>query len=124
MVPLISLCTLYIAFVLKHFIADYLLQTQRIAEAKAKGSFPLVLLHASGHGLGTLIITLWVAPKFWWLALVDIGVHLLIDLGKSALNRRLSLTPSNTPFWWLLGADQALHQLTHFVLIVIIVSHI
>ncbi|WNL42983.1 DUF3307 domain-containing protein [Halomonas sp. PAMB 3264] len=122
MVSLVSLCTLYIAFVLKHFIADYLLQTRRIAEAKANNSLPLVLLHVSGHGLGTLLIVLFVAPSLWWLSLIDLLVHLCIDLGKSAANRRLGLTPSHTPFWWLLGADQALHQLTHFVLIIVLLT--
>ena len=76
---------LLIFFLIKHFVADYILQNQyMLGKFKPDWSFALPLLaHASVHGCFTLFICLLVAPALWWLALVDIVTHFVIDRMKA-----------------------------------------
>ena len=46
---------------------------------------------------------------------VDMVVHFLLDRGKEYWVRRASVTPREPLFWRLLGIDQSLHGLTHFI---------
>lgn len=124
MIAVSALVPLYLAFLAKHFVCDYILQTSwmvRGKEAKAGWVLPLAV-HAGFHGLGTLLIVIVVAPGLWWLGPVDMAVHFLVDRTKAATTRRLGLTPADGPFWWALGTDQALHQATHFAWILLILT--
>ena len=62
----------------KHVIADFILQNSWMAMGKdAKTGWALPLLaHCAIHGaLATAIFTL-VAPRFWYLGLVDFVIHI------------------------------------------------
>lgn len=102
-------------FTLKHVVADFLLQTGWMAAGKerADGWAAPLAVHAGIHGLFTLAITLVLAPALFWLAAVDFAVHFAIDRAKSVLGRAFSVAPNSQEFWWLIGLDQMLHQLTH-----------
>jgi hypothetical protein len=103
------------ALTLKHFIVDFLLQTRWMAagkEAPQGWAFPLAC-HAGLHGLATTLIALVVEPAAWWLGLVDMAVHAVIDFGKARANQHFRLQPDQTVFWWLFGFDQFLHQFTN-----------
>ncbi len=52
-----------------------------------------------------------------WLALADCLVQYHIDWAKVRLNERWRLTPATEKFWWLLGLDRLLHQLTYLALV-------
>ncbi|CAH0342138.1 DUF3307 domain-containing protein [Rhizobium sp. CECT 9324] len=110
-----------VLFLIKQWVADFMLQTAWMAKGKERPQgwvFPLTL-HVAIHGLGTLLITLAIAPSLAWLALVDIVIHGLIDRGKARIQLHMTMTPDRSCFWWLLGIDQTLHHLTHlgFVLL-------
>jgi hypothetical protein len=107
---------LYVAFVIKHFLADFLLQTSWMAHGKAESQGWLAPLatHAGIHGALTLLLMLALLPSLWWLGLVDFAVHTVIDRCKALATRGLGLTETDDAWWWLMGLDQALHQLTHF----------
>ena len=64
-------------------------------------------------GVFTLALALAIRPGLWWLAPLDFGVHFLIDKGKASVGQAAQLTPQQEKFWWLLGLDQYLHQLTN-----------
>jgi hypothetical protein len=102
----------------KHYIADFLLQTNWMARGKECRSGWLLPLtsHVLCHAGLTLVIALGIAPRLWWLALVDFGVHFGIDRGKALLGQLGRWTPADEKFWWLLGFDQYLHQLTNVTL--------
>jgi hypothetical protein len=53
-------------------------------------------------------------PSLWWLGPVDFVIHGVIDRGKALATRGLGLTETDNAWWWLVGLDQALHELTHF----------
>jgi hypothetical protein len=100
---------------LKHFVADFVLQTHWIAHGKERceGWLAPLAVHALCHAVLTLGIALAVAPRLWWLALVDLVVHAAIDRGKTIIARRGGWGVDQGGFWRLLGADQFLHQVTN-----------
>jgi hypothetical protein len=102
----------------KHFVADFLLQTNWIAHGKerSEGWFAPLAVHVLCHAALTLVIALAIAPRLWWLAPVDLVVHAAIDRGKSVVAHRGGWDPSQGAFWWLIGFDQFLHQATNIAL--------
>jgi Protein of unknown function (DUF3307) len=105
----------------KHFVADYLLQTAWMLDAKGDplraGGYAHAGVHAFGSlpafliaGLGSGAIALLMAAEF--------GVHYLIDLGKARLSDRIQAGPDTKIYWSLHGGDQLMHQLTYAGLII------
>ena len=126
MAPL-SLLFLYLSFRLKHFVCDFLLQTDWIALTKVEPSsegYKALLLHAAIHAVATLVIMLVFVPSLWWLAALDFFVHAFIDKVKGKITRNKGWNPKNTMFWWAFGVDQELHNLTHLAYIVFIFIHL
>jgi hypothetical protein len=111
-----SLGALYVAFVIKHFVADFLLQTSWMVAGKeqCRGWLTPLAAHAGIHAALTLLLMLVLQPSLWWLSLVDFIVHGATDYGKATATRKLGLTDKDNARWWLLGLDQAVHDLTHF----------
>lgn len=114
-VPLLPFLLLAAVMALKHFVADFLFQTNAIARGKERrhGWAGPLALHALGHAGLTLLIALAVAPRLWWLALADFGLHFAVDRAKSVLGHHGGWTQADVRFWWLVGFDQFLHQLTN-----------
>lgn len=113
-----------VVFLIKHFLADFLLQTDWMAAGKdrPKGWLLPLAAHAGVHGAMTAALFLAVAPPLAWLGLADMLVHGIIDRLKSISTRRSALTPRQTAFWWLFGLDQSLHHLTHIVLAIVLAA--
>ncbi|NBN79945.1 DUF3307 domain-containing protein [Microvirga tunisiensis] len=110
-----------LAFLAKHFIADFLFQTHWMAmgkEGRDHWILPLAA-HAGIHAALTALLASAIAPSCLWLAAVDFVVHFAIDRSKAALVRVTGATPQRAGFWWLLGLDQTLHHLTHFAFILV-----
>ena len=103
------------AFATKHLVADFLMQTTWMARGKERNrgwALPL-LAHVGCHLALALALVLAVSPRLWWLAMIDFAIHLVVDRGKAVIARRGGWRPDQAPFWWLLGVDQWLHQLTN-----------
>jgi len=113
-----------VAFLIKHFLADFLLQTDWMAVGKdrPKGWLLPLAAHAGVHGAMTAALFLIVAPPLAWLGLADMLIHGVIDRLKSISTRRSALTPRQTAFWWLFGLDQSLHHLTHIGLAIVLAA--
>lgn len=123
MVNLDLLFGLLIAFQLKHWTADYPLQGMyMLGKMKAEGWVLPLLSHTLVHGGFTLIIVLLVSPTLWWLAVVDIAVHFIVDRIKASPKLLNRWGPDKPYFWWTLGLDQMMHHLTHYFIIYKIVT--
>lgn len=145
-VPL-SLLALLIAFQVKHFVADYPLQTPwMLGKFKKEGwMFPLAA-HSAVHALFTFVIG-WLVMQLTLfetnqsllatVALLDFSIHFTMDRIKaspSLLGRYKALSAnefrtadaaalrSNRYFWWALGFDQLVHHITDCVSIYLILS--
>lgn len=122
-----TLFTLLVAFQIKHFLADYPLQTTRMLD-KAKTNLewiaPLVQ-HCSVHAAGTFIITAGFTHSWRFavmLTAVDFSIHFLIDRLKASPFLGGRFKPNQNYYWWALGADQMAHHLTHYGLIFLIIQ--
>ena len=106
-------------FQLKHFLVDFPLQRPYQYLNKGTYGHPGGLEHALLHGLGTATFLFFFAPP--GLALVLIAAEMLfhyhLDWAKMRINAAKGWGPTtHEEFWWLLGLDQALHQVSYVVI--------
>ena len=123
-IPVGAFALLILAFAVKQLAADFLLQSNWMAQGKDRPSAWLAPLcaHTGLHGLGTLLIALAVKPALWWLALADFAIHTGIDRGKALIGQRTHFPTTDARFWWLIGVDQFLHQVTHIGLALVLAA--
>ena len=132
----VILLFLLVAFQLKHYLVDFVIQINDpngMRKFDATGWVMPLLKHASQHGLMSAII----AASFY-LALstteaVTLGfTHLIIIIGVFLFDTSIHFTmdrikaspymlgrygPNDKGYWYALGADQAVHHLTHYAII-------
>jgi hypothetical protein len=108
---------------LKHFLADFRLQTQDQIKTKGKYGNLVGLGHTLEHTLGTTIVLL---PFLWnhpiallACSIFDTVIHYHTDFIKMRYGTK---DISKQEFWWELGMDQTVHQLT-YVTIAAVVQH-
>ena len=105
----------------KHWVADFLLQT--IYQVKNKGRYghPGGLMHSAIHVVCTLpVFAVLPPPSAQFAAGLLAGeyvFHYHVDWLKEQLNRRFGLKPDMSGFWYLLGLDQLVHGLTYVVIV-------
>ncbi|HSR02285.1 MAG TPA: DUF3307 domain-containing protein [Methylophilaceae bacterium] len=106
---------------IKHFICDFPLQMfPWLYKNKGKYLHPGGIVHASLHGIGTMIVLGYFLnfKLALFMGLLDLLLHYHIDWAKMNLSRHYNLKPDNSEwFWLLLGFDQFLHHLTYFAII-------
>jgi uncharacterized protein DUF3307 len=117
-VPLGALIGWMVLLTVKHVIADFVLQTSWMAIGKDQktGWFLPLLAHCGVHFAVILAVILAVAPRFWFVAVIDFVIHITVDFCKGRISSHLGVTQENHHpwFWTLIGVDQALHHLTDF----------
>lgn len=125
---IVTILVILIGLQAKHFLFDFVFQSDWQVRNKGHYGHPGGLVHAAMHAAGTLAvmtlatllgsISLLAALS---LAAADFILHYHIDWIKAQLSRRLSLTPDRHEFWIAMGADQAAHQLTYLGLMLALV---
>lgn len=68
----------------KHVVADFVLQSAWMAIGKdQKSGWALPLLaHCGVHLAVAMALILMIAPRFWFVALVDFVIHIVVDRAK------------------------------------------
>ena len=100
----------------KHIVADFFLQNTWMAlgkDQKTGWALPL-LAHCLVHLAVSMLLILLIAPKFWFVAVIDFAIHITIDRAKGLVSANLGVNHEHPWFWTLIGVDQALHHLTGF----------
>ena len=115
-IPLNALIGWMLVLTVKHVIADFLLQNAWMALGKdQKTGWALPLLsHCLVHLAATTLFVTLIAPRFWFVGLIDFAIHITIDRMKGICVSRWNVTMDHPRFWWLIGIDQALNHLTGF----------
>ncbi len=114
---------LLIALVLlqaKHWVFDFLLQPGFIRKNKGSYGHPGGILHAVGHMLGSVPALIILAPSatvILVIAAIEGLVHYHLDWSKELVAKRFGIGHQDASFWYLLGFDQFLHQLTYLGII-------
>ncbi|HEY3032508.1 MAG TPA: DUF3307 domain-containing protein [Bradyrhizobium sp.] len=124
-VPVGALVGWMLLLTAKHVIADFFLQNSWMAVGKdQKRGWALPLLaHCLVHLAVATVLILIVAPRFWFVALIDFAIHLAVDRAKGFCVSTFAVKPEHQWFWWLIGIDQALHHLTGFGLSIFIAAN-
>lgn len=94
------LFVLLVIYQIKHWLADYPLQTKFMLGKFKPGwawVYPL-FTHACVHALFTSIIVYFVKPELWWLAWVDFVIHFTMD--------RIKASPSLMGKWKALSPER------------------
>jgi hypothetical protein len=116
---------LLLAFQLKHLIADFFLQTAYQYMNKGTYGHPGGLLHSGIHGVLTLLVLLALAPIGWGFAvivsLVETVVHYHVDWSKENFVKSKSLNTEQAGFWYALGVDQFVHQITYIAILALVI---
>jgi hypothetical protein len=111
---------LFAGFELKHFVADYLLQTGWMIAGKASFTKPGGYAHAGVHALGSAIVLLIARiplPAVLGLVVAEFVVHFLLDRAKVSYGGGIDPDEDAQRFWAMHGLDQLLHQATYIVMI-------
>lgn len=106
---------LLVLLTVKHFLADYVWQTEYMLRKSHKTGWerPL-LLHSAVHGALTSVILMPpLGPVGLVLGLADLAIHFVIDYWKA---QKVTHKVLSRPFWIALGLDQMLHHLTYLAL--------
>lgn len=108
----------------KHFVADYLLQTPWILNGKGRLDHPGGYIHAGLHVLGTAPALLYAGIGGGLVALLlaaEFLIHFTVDHLKARQARVRPQSPASARFWALHGADQLAHHLTYAAMLYIVV---
>lgn len=120
------LITLMLLLQVKHFVIDFPLQTKYQWSNKGTYGHSGGLLHAMLHGFGTFLCIAFVIldiPSAIILSFADMIIHYHIDWAKMNINKKMTWGPTtHEQFWWLLGLDQLLHQVTYIGMICYLVT--
>lgn len=121
-----ELFVLLVVFQFKHFVCDYLLQTEyMLGKFEREGWIKPLSLHCSVHASVTLVVVAqWTQDILLTLllALLDFTVHFIVDRVKASPDVLGRFKVTQKEFWWALGLDQSLHHLTHYLIIYLIIT--
>ena len=109
---------------LKHFVADYLLQTEWMI--RGKDSFFKLgrYAHAGVHVAGTAIIFLLLGIPVKVIATLIVAefvVHYLLDFAKAHYGEDAPVTANPQRYWAYHGLDQLFHHITYIALTYLVV---
>lgn len=126
-----SILLVLTALSLKHFFADFPLQTQYMLRKGKKGYqwiFPLAA-HAAVHAGFTLLIFLIYDPRTAWVACVDFAAHFVVDRIKATYPMPQGVWADHERgtnlrrFYVAFGLDQLAHHLTYIGLVYLALSY-
>lgn len=108
----------FILLQIKHFLADFVWQTDRMVYEKGIYGARHGLYHSGIQAAGTFLAFSWLHPSLGLAtALIDFLAHYHIDWAKININNKFRYTLKDRSFWIWLGVDQLAHQLTYILLV-------
>ncbi len=113
-------------FLIKHVMADFILQTPYQLRNKGIYGHPGGMLHAGIHAvLSVPVFLILPAPGAVFAGVLIAGellVHYHVDWAKEQIVARRQWTPAAGGFWRALGIDQFIHHLTYVAMVSILVG--
>ena len=111
-----------VLFTIKHFLADWKLQSNEMSNGKRlKGWDGVEYLSKHSFVHSALTFTILVCAGFLWLAiviaLIEFVLHFSIDYCKIIVEKRHQIQFKSRKFWMLLTVDQGLHFLCYLGII-------
>lgn len=114
-----------VLFQLKHFAADFPLQTQYMLGKFKREEWILPLaFHSTVHAGLTLVIAMAFTNSISLIivvTIIDFVIHFTMDRIKASPDLLGRWKPTDSMFWNMVGIDQMVHHLTHYFIIYLIV---
>ena len=107
-------------FQVKHLLGDFVLQNNYILRHRRIWGHPGGLLHIAIHAALTLPLLLAAGvhgPLFFAILLGEAVFHYHVDWVKDGWLEREGWTAQDKQYWWLMGVDQMLHQLSYLAIV-------
>jgi fucose permease len=101
---------------IKHYVCDFILQRPYQYLNKGKYGHPGGIIHAGLHIIATCLLFVLITPSVKLGVAIIVGefvVHYHIDWLKEQVMKRTGWQTTDNGYWWALGADQLLHQLSY-----------
>jgi len=118
-----TILLVFVVLQIKHFLADFVLQTSRMIHEKGIYGASHGIYHSLWHSAGTLLAFVWLHPIIGLVAaFFDFLLHYHIDWAKSNINKKYNYTQDNPKFWVWFGADQLAHQLTYLLFAYLLIN--
>ncbi|MBO9475067.1 MULTISPECIES: DUF3307 domain-containing protein [unclassified Shimia] len=114
-----TILLLVAAFQIKHLVADFFLQNAKMIMGRERYWHMGRAQHAGIHAVFSVVVLalFGTGPMvIFWMVLAEFIVHFHIDWGKARFSVDRALTPEQPMYWYAMGFDQALHQLTYLVM--------
>lgn len=114
---------MFVGLEIKHFIADYLLQSAWMIRGKSSLTHAGGYVHTAVHVFGTVIILKIAglsAPVIITLAIAEFVIHYFLDFGKVKFGADITSSEKPRLYWALHGLDQLFHQLTYVAIIFVV----
>ena len=115
---------LFALFFIKHFLADFVFQTDTMITTKGTYGATGGIHHAYVHAILTAVVLLPVLTSLilvMLMAVLDGVIHYHIDWVKMNIGKKYNHTPADTSFWFWIGLDQMAHNLTYIGIIALVV---
>ncbi|SFM58463.1 Protein of unknown function [Shimia aestuarii] len=115
-----TILLLFAALQIKHLVADFFLQNSKMIMGREKYWHVGRAQHAGIHVLMTAVIFALFGTDLTlilWIVLAEFVVHFHIDWAKARYSTSRALTPDQPMYWYAMGTDQALHQLTYIAMV-------
>lgn len=122
MLDTVSLIALLSWLQIKHYVADYVLQSRWILDGKGDLRKPGGYAHAAIHAVGSFPVLFALALDLnvaLLVTLAEFAVHYAIDHLKALHAHQFPAAMTTRAFWVAHGADQLLHQLTYAGIIMV-----
>lgn len=123
--PFAALLVVFTILQIKHFICDYPLQTHYQLNNKGIYGHPGGIIHSAIHAIATMTVFIVVTPTLALGAAIVVGeflVHYHVDWAKDQFIRHKGYDVKRDQFWWAIGADQMVHQLTYVAIAGVLVG--
>ena len=104
---------------LKHYAADYLLQTPWIIAGKGHLDRPGGYAHAGIHAVlsvPALLLAGLDLPKVAVICAAEFVFHFAVDHSKALMSMKSNKGPATGAFWALHGGDQCIHHISYLVM--------
>jgi hypothetical protein len=114
-----------LALQLKHFVADFVLQSEY--QVRTKGIYGHFggFIHSGLHIIGTIpaLLILGASPLAMAIILgVEFVVHYHTDWSKSKIDQIYKWGFADQRYWILFGIDQLVHQLTYLAIVYVLIT--
>jgi hypothetical protein len=113
------------AFQVKHFVCDFVLQSEYQVQRKYIYGHSAGLLHAGIHIVGSIPALLILSAPLSLIVPCLLGeflIHYHVDWLKARFDNRRPGAEKDYAYWVVFGLDQLIHQATYLGMILLIVS--